>query len=330
MEQFRTIVPPLQGLHGTITHEKPIVMLGSCFTDNIGAKLQESLFNCSVNPMGTLYNPASIAVAIFDLLYERDYTTGELFNHNGLWHSWSHHSRFSSSSPEEAVAKMNHSAAEARSLLKDASALIVTFGTSYIFRLKEGRNVVANCHKMPASMFDREFLQPSMAVNLWKKILREIAARYPDLKVIFTVSPIRHLADGAHGNQLSKAALLTVIDRLVAEHPQQAIYFPSYEIMLDDLRDYRFYAPDMVHPSSVAIDYIYTRFCESFMTDGTIALCRENTKLFKRLSHRPLSSDAIDEKFIHDTNNLVNQILLSHPHLKPAINRLLLNKNAQC
>ena len=330
MEQFRTVVPPLNGFRGTITHQKPIVMLGSCFTDNIGMKLQESLFNCAVNPMGTLYNPASIAVAIFDLLYERDYTVGELFNHNGVWHSWSHHSRFSASTPEEAIEKMNQSAAEARSLLKDASALVITFGTSYIFRLKEGRNVVANCHKMPASMFDREFLTSTMTLGLWKKILREISARYPDLKVIFTVSPIRHLADGAHGNQLSKSALLAAIDKLATENPQQAIYFPSYEIMLDDLRDYRFYAPDMVHPSSVAVDYIYNRFCESFMTDDTIALCRENTKLAKRLSHRPLSSDASSEKFIEDTNRIITQLLSTHPHLKPAIDRLLLNKSTQC
>lgn len=323
MEQFRTPVGPLSGHKGLITHRKPVVMLGSCFTDNIGAKLTDSLVDCAINPMGTLYNPASIAVAMFDLLYERDYTAGELFQHNGLWHSWSHHSRFSCSDPDKAIEKMNREAAETRSMLKDASALIITFGTSYIFRLKEGRNVVANCHKMPGSMFDREFLTSTMTLGLWKKIMREISARYPELKVIFTVSPIRHLSDGAHGNQLSKAALLTAIDKLVAEHPSQAIYFPSYEIMLDDLRDYRFYAPDMVHPSQVAIDYIYSIFRNSFMTDDDIQLSEDGEKLTKRLRHRPITeSTESDHLFQSPTEQIEKRLIAQHPYLKCAVERI--------
>lgn len=298
-------------------------MLGSCFTDNIGSKLTDSLVDCSVNPMGTLYNPASIAVAMFDLLYERNYTAGELFQQNGLWHSWSHHSKFSGTDPDKVIAEMNHSAVEARNMLKNASALIITFGTSYIFRLKEGRNVVANCHKMPATMFDREFLTSTMTIGIWKKILREISARFPDLKVIFTVSPIRHLADGAHGNQLSKAALLSAIDKLVTEHPARAIYFPSYEIMMDDLRDYRFYAPDMVHPSQVAIDYIYSIFCNSFMTDEDIKLNDEGEKLTKRLRHRPISEPTeTDNQFQSATDKIVQQLAARHPYLNPAIERI--------
>lgn len=321
MEQFRTIVQPLKGHTGIITHKKPVVMLGSCFTDNIGSKLRESLFDCVINPMGTLYNPASIAVAIFDLLYERDYTEGELFNHNGLWHSWSHHSRFSSIHPKDAVKKMNRAAAEARQALKNASALIITFGTSYIFRLKEGRNVVANCHKMPANMFDREFLTSTMTLGVWKKILRELSARYPDLKIIFTVSPIRHLSDSAHGNQLSKAALLAAIDKLISENPQLAVYFPSYEIMLDDLRDYRFYAPDMVHPSPVAIDYIYSRFCESFMSDEDIKLNDEGLRIYKRLTHTPLNEPtAATAKFNSDTTAILDNLLNRYPYLEHAVN----------
>ncbi len=323
MELFRTPVAPLSGYRGLINHRKPVVMLGSCFTDNIGNKLTDSLVDCSVNPMGTLYNPASIAVAMFDLLYERDYTPGELFQHNGLWHSWSHHSKFSGADPDKVVEEMNRSAAEARYRLKNASALIITFGTSYIFRLKEGRNVVANCHKMPATMFDREFLTSTMTIGIWKKILREISARYPDLKVIFTVSPIRHLADGAHGNQLSKAALLTAIDKLVSEHPSRAIYFPSYEIMMDDLRDYRFYAADMVHPSQVAIDYIYSVFCNSFMTDEDIKLNDEGEKLTKRLRHRPINEPTeADNQFQSATDRIAQQLAARHPYLNSAIERI--------
>lgn len=323
MQEFRTIVKPLTGHKGLVNHSRPVVMLGSCFSENIGAKLQENLFDCIVNPMGTLYNPASMAVAMFDLLYERQYTPDELFEHDGLWHSWSHHSRFSGPDRDKVVEQMNQSATEARRMLAEASVLIVTFGTSYIFRLKEGRNVVANCHKMPPAMFDREFLSSSMTTGLWKKILRELSARFPELKVIFTVSPIRHLADGAHGNILSKSALLAAIDKLVNENPGQALYFPSYEIMLDDLRDYRFYAPDMVHPSPVAVDYIFDNFCESFMTAEDITLNKECRNLTGRLQHRPINPQSESAKrFSAETDAMAGRLASINPTIQAAIDRL--------
>lgn len=312
--EFRTVVRPPEGMAGIVGHERPVVMLGSCFTDNIGSRLKGELFGCVVNPFGTLYNPASMAGAMLDLLYERDFTAGELFQHDGLWHSYSHHSRFSGVDRDEVLARINTAAAEAREALKSASALIVTFGTAWIFRLKDDRRVVANCHKVPASAFDREMLTTTQIIGLWKKIMRELTARYPDIKVIFTVSPIRHLADGAHGNQVSKSTLLLAVDRLVQEHPSSAVYFPSYEIMLDDLRDYRFYAADMVHPSEVAVDYIYSRFKQSFVTAADEAVAAECARLVRRMRHRRLT-DAPDIAFERSTRDMRDSLVDRYPYL---------------
>lgn len=295
---FRTVVPPLDGLQGTVSYSRSIVMLGSCFTDNVGSRMQNAMFDCAVNPCGTLYNPASIASSLLDILYERPYTENDLVFHDGLWHSFSHHSRFSGSDKDAVLDRINKALKCAVKSLSGASALIITFGTAWIYRLKEGNTVVANCHKMPASTFKREMLSSTQVYGLWKKMLRELSARYPDLKVIFTVSPIRHLADGAHANQLSKATLLEAVDRLVGEFSDQAVYFPAYEIMMDDLRDYRFYTADMVHPSEVAVDYIYDNFRSSFMTDSTVAASKVCEALTRRLNHRSLKGEPTDKEAV--------------------------------
>lgn len=286
--EFRTIVQPLKGYQGLVSHEHPVVMLGSCFTDNIGGCLLGGGFPACVNPCGTLYNPASIASALLDILYERPYTRDDLFQHEGLWHSWSHHSRFSGPDPDAVVEHINKSQAEASEAMSKASALFITFGTSWIFRLTEEGRVVANCHKKPATLFQREMLNTQKVYGLWKKMLRELQARYPDLKTVFTVSPIRHLADGAHGNQASKSTLLLAIDQLTQEFKDTSLYFPAYEIMMDDLRDYRFYAADMLHPSPVAVAYIYDKFCESFMTQATVMRALQAEREARRAAHRPL------------------------------------------
>lgn len=327
MIQFRTPIKPLEDCQGLVSHSRPIVMLGSCFTENIGSRLENELFYTVINPSGTLYNPASIASVLLDLLYGRDYTEDDLFMHDGLWHSYSHHSRFSGTDIESVLSAINSAAAEAREALASASALIITFGTSYIYRLKEGNRVVANCHKMPAGTFNREMLTATQTVGLWKKMLRELSARFPHMKVIFTVSPIRHLADGAHENQVSKAALLLAVDRLIAEYPDTALYFPSYEIMLDDLRDYRFYTADMVHPSDTAVDYIYDIFKQSFMDYTTLELAVESAKLVRRLRHRPMTqSQQLRDRFLADTESVKASLLSAHPCVAKALGRLKINR----
>lgn len=286
--EFRTPQPPLKGRQGLVSHASPVVMLGSCFTDNVGARLSAEGFDALVNPCGTLYNPASIAQTLLEVLYERPYTEADLFEHDGAWHSHMHHSRFSGPDPAAVAAAINAAHAATAQALARADVLIVTFGTAYIYRLADDGRVVANCHKLPASTFRRERLQPQQIFGLWKKILRELTARRPDMKVIFTVSPIRHRADGLHANTVSKATLHLAVERLTEEMPQTAIYFPAYEIMMDDLRDYRFYASDMIHPSEVAIDYIYDIFRQSFMDAATITRADEALRQHRRSLHRPI------------------------------------------
>ncbi|MCM1021898.1 MAG: GSCFA domain-containing protein [Muribaculum sp.] len=283
--EFRTAIAPLKGLSGIIDHKRPVIMIGSCFTDNIGAKLLQHGFDVAVNPCGTLYNPASIASTLLDILYRRPYTIDDIFEHQGKWHSFNHHSRFSADTPEQCLQKINSATTLAADKLAHASALIITFGTAYVFRHRATNQIVGNCHKLHPDTFSREMLASTQIHGLWKKMIRELLARNPQQKIIFTVSPIRHLADGAHGNSISKSTLLLAIDRLVADFPDNAIYFPAYEIMIDDLRDYRFYAANMVHPSEVAIEYIYSIFAESVMSTETRQKAAELLRQFKQQAH---------------------------------------------
>lgn len=323
MIEFRTPVAPLKGHETLISHDRAVVMLGSCFSDNVGHALQRDMLDCDVNPFGTLYNPASIAGGLLDLLYGRSYTLQDLFQHEGVWHSFAHHSAFSGTDPEEVLGRINRRLRECAESLSRASVLVVTFGTAWIFREKASNKVVANCHKLHPDTFTREMLTVTSIAGLWKKMLREVAARYPDLKVIFTVSPIRHLADGAHGNQLSKSTLLLAVDKLCAEFPNIALYFPAYEIMMDDLRDYRFYAADMVHPSDVAVKYIYDVFKHSFMDEATMSRAKELAKVTAKLSHRPLTQDADTLSRIKAENDrMVQELLAKYPFLQRALARL--------
>ena len=265
-----------------------IVSLGSCFSDEIGRRLQESGFRIEQNPFGTLYNPASIAQALHRIVDDREIGVDDLVQHEGLWHSWHHHGSFSRSTAEETIAACNGRIHKAHEALSEASLLMVTFGTAWVFEY-DG-NVVANCHKLPPQMFTRRRMTVEEIVALWQPLLQELAAFYPKLNVLFTVSPIRHLADGAHGNQLSKSTLLLAIDELVAHGSGSAAacYFPAYEIVLDELRDYRFYTSDMVHPSELAVEVVWQRFRESCMAPSVIQQAHNNMKQNKRHKHIPL------------------------------------------
>ena len=196
-----------------IDYSTGIVSLGSCFADEIGERLQEGDFHVEMNPFGALYNPASIAAAVRRLMEDREIGMDDLVQHEGLWHSWHHHGCFSHSTSEETLAACNSRIHQAHQAIKEASLLMVTFGTAWVFE-REGE-IVANCHKLPPQMFVRRRMTVEEIVALWQPLLQELAAYYPGLKVLFTVSPIRHMADGAHGNQLSKSTLLLAIDQLL-------------------------------------------------------------------------------------------------------------------
>ena len=255
-----------------------ILLLGSCFADNIGAKFAEHYFQTTINPLGTLYNPASIALSITDS--QHSIPDSRLIYHNGLWHSMMHHGTFSGKDKVAVQARCMEGYERLQRALKEATTVIVTFGTAWVYEM-DGQ-VVANCHKLPANRFTRRCLAVDEIVEMWQPIV----ASMPDKHWIFTVSPIRHVKDGLHANQVSKAILLQAVDELGQS------YFPSYEIMMDELRDYRFYAEDMVHPSQVAVEYIWQRFVETYMTEDTRGEMRTLHQLWQDRHHRLLHPDS--------------------------------------
>lgn len=269
-----------------IGYEDRILLLGSCFSDEIGELMAQRYLHVTSNPFGTLYNPLSIANAINTSLQQYNITT--LQQYNGLWHSMSHHGSFSRPTKAEAEAAVRESVETMQRALQEASVVIVTFGTAWVYEMNGV--VVGNCHKMPESNFTRRRLSVDEIVQTWRPILEQ----YPDKHWLFTVSPIRHIRDGLHENQLSKATLLQAVDCLcsvsatVRTLSATRSYFPSYEIMLDELRDYRFYADDLVHPSSMAVAYIWERFVDTFCTPQTKNELILQHKRWKHEHHIPL------------------------------------------
>ena len=279
-----------------------MLLLGSCFAENIGTRLAGNKFNVDINPFGTLYNPASIAAALRMLLHPQRFTAGDLFGHEGVYHSFAHHSRFSSTSETECLRNINDRLEGSANGFRKTAYLVVTLGTAYVYRLKSSGEVVANCHKLPEKIFDRSMLTVAEIVSEWKELLLSLWEQNPELKILFTVSPIRHWKDGAHGNQLSKATLLLAVDELQSAYPERIAYFPAYEIMMDELRDYRFYATDMLHPSELAIDYIWQRFTENFLSDETKGILKEWAEIQKAINHRPFQPESeAYKRFISQT-----------------------------
>lgn len=265
----------------SISHDDRLLLLGSCFTDEIGALLTQHGFHALSNPTGTLYNPLSIAQAI-NLKSQISNLKSQisLIEHDGLWHSMQHHGSFSHKDKEVVEQRCREAAERLREAWNEASVIIITFGTSWVYE-QEGR-VVANCHKLPEAAFTRRLLSVEEIVATWLPIIQA----YPDKHWLFTVSPIRHLRDGLHANQISKGILLQAIDRLV--ELTDATYFPSYEILIDELRDYRFYAEDLCHPSAQAIEYIWERLADTFFSDATRAIALQSFKAYRFSQHRPL------------------------------------------
>ncbi|MDR1555679.1 MAG: GSCFA domain-containing protein [Tannerellaceae bacterium] len=283
--EFKTSVSiPEAGFR--FSYHDSMMLMGSCFAETIGSKLSGHKFRVDVNPFGTLYNPVSIALSLRKLMHPEPFTASDLFEYEGLYHSFAHHSRFSSPSAAEALGRMNEQLALSAGHQRKATRLILTFGTAYVYRLKSNGQPVSNCHKLPEKMFEREMLSVDALAEEWRELLLSLWEENPALRVLFTLSPIRHWKDGAHANQLSKARLLLAIHELQSLFPERVAYFPAYEIMMDELRDYRFYADDMLHPSSLAIDYIWERFCRHCLTSESQSLLNEWAHIRKAIRHQ--------------------------------------------
>lgn len=300
-----------------ITHESGMILIGSCFAGNIGSRLKARKFRIEPNPFGVQYNPLSIASVLKRISSGEPFSeySEEIFEHNGLWHSIMHHSDFSSSSKGELLRNINSRLRQAHEVAKACTLVIVTLGTAYAYSRRSDGLVVGNCHKLPAREFNRRLLGISEVVAELDYVIERYRTLNKGVKFLFTVSPIRHMRDGAHDNQKSKSILLLAIDELMARH-SCCHYFPAYEIMLDELRDYRFYADDMLHPSAVAVEYIWECFSKCYFDDATMRLNSSIEEITKGLEHRPFDSASEGyRKFIGSLVEKMNRLSERYPHL---------------
>ena len=295
IQTFRTIVE-VPNSPNKISYKDKVMFIGSCFTENIGQYFSDYLFDVNINPFGILYNPISIQNSLEILLNKTIFTSDNLKHHNNLWFSFYHHSKFSHSDKETCLENINNQINFSSNFLSKTNFLFITFGTSWIYQLNKkepsrslvatDNMIVSNCHKLPAKKFIRKLLTVKQIFENFENLVKRIKLLNPNIQIVFTVSPIRHLKDGAVANQLSKSTLIVAINQLINQFDNVS-YFPSYEIMLDDLRDYRFYKSDMTHISETATDYIWNKFSEAYFSAQTLELIKEILRINKALNHKP-------------------------------------------
>lgn len=269
-----------------IDYNSRLMMLGSCFAENMGSKFSYYKFDVDVNPCGIIYNPLSVANVLRLIVEGKQFEKSDLRQVGGKWVSLYHHGAFSSTDPDECLRRINDRLTKATGELRTLDLLVITWGTAWVYRYTRENIVVSNCHKIPSQEFERSRLSVEDIVKEYLVLIGRLREINPGLRILFTVSPIRHWKDGAHGNQLSKATLLLAIDRL-REELQHVYYFPAYEIVLDELRDYRFYADDMLHMSGFTVDYIWERFLYSFISPEVLGLMNQIGRVNKGVAHRP-------------------------------------------
>ena len=289
--KFRTEIK-LDKLNTNVSHSDSILAIGSCFVENIGVKLSHLKFNIDVNPFGIIFNPYSIAKILnnglnrpIDLDRECD-----VLEQNGVFKSYDYHSKFNANSYNEFIKNVDDNNLKINEQLKNNSHLFLTFGTAWIYRLIDSNKVVANCQKVPQLNFTKELLDLNDLINVYSQLVKQIVDVNPKIKIVLTVSPVRHIKDGFVENNQSKSTLLLLCKALADDFKQNIIYFPSYEIQMDDLRDYRFYNADLIHPNQSAVDYIFEQFSNSFFTMKTNELNKKIEKLNRLENHRFLSA----------------------------------------
>jgi len=304
----------------SIAYQQKTMLIGSCFTENMGAKLKQHLFETLENPHGILFNPVSVKNAISDYISNKQYTENDLFLLNDVWNSWHHHSRFSGITKEEALHKINNSIKEANAFLKSANHLIITLGSAWLYTLNENAPdhaglVVANNHKAPSSWFTKKLMKSAELQGDLKSLVEALQQFNPSLHIIFTISPVRHLREGLVENNRSKAVLIQVVHDLM-ETNSNVEYFPAYEYVIDDLRDYRFYAEDLVHPNYAATNYVWEKFVETYFAVETQLVMKQVAEMQLALHHKPFFAGSTEhQKFIHACIEKASVLMANHPYL---------------
>ncbi len=264
------------------------MFIGSCFSENIGKKTEALRFNTLINPFGIVFNPFSLSKNLLRAIENRVYTEEELGFHNGLFYSFDHHSSFSHADKKVCLQKINEALFTAHEFLKRSKVLFITFGSAWVY-LKDEK-AVANCHKIPNQHFEKQLLQLENITSWYNGLLLHLKKINPQMNIVFTVSPVRHLKDGFIENQRSKAILLEAVHRIV-EHNKNAFYFPAYELVMDDLRDYRFYGKDLLHLTEVGVEYVWKKFMQAYYSEHTQGIMKEVDNLNLFLNHRAMNED---------------------------------------
>lgn len=314
--QFRTKIP-LTAKTPKIDYQSKILLIGSCFVENIGDKLDYYKLQNFRNPFGILFHPGAIERFISRAINGNTYSSEDIFHHNERWHCFEAHSVLSDPNRDELLNNLNQNLKHTREYLTKATHIIITLGTAWVYRNFETNILVANCHKLPLKNFTKELLGVGEIEGSLNSLISTINAVNPELTIIFTVSPVRHLKDGFVENQQSKAHLIAALQKVLNENNSNLHYFPAYEIMMDELRDYRFYAEDMLHPNAIAITYIWERFVEVWFSVEAVSIIKKVEAIQKSLAHRPFDENSVSyQAFSEKLRNKIEALRIQVPSIR--------------
>ena len=311
---FRTIVPISKATE-SITYYTSIVSLGSCFAVNMAQKFAYYKFPITVNPFGVLFHPLAIENILQHTIENSPYTAEDFFLHNELWHSFDFHSDMSQPSLKEAIQQANSQQIQLQQVLQEASFCFITLGTAWVYIYNSTDTIVANCHKLPSQHFSKRLLSVEEITESLSHITALLKQFNPSITVVFIISPVRHIKDGFFENQVSKYQLFTALYPFITD--SKSLYFPAYELLLDELRDYRFYANDMVHPSEMAINYIWERLVATYIETATQADMKQVDSIQKGLSHRPFNPETEShQQFLAQLQQKMEAFTMKYPHIR--------------
>lgn len=289
----------IKPLANTLNMNDSILAVGSCFAENMAVKMQENGFNIMLNPNGIVFNPHSIFSHLNNYVGNKNLTEEELVLHDGLWHSMQHHGSFSSADKSKVLAHINTQITQAHTQLKQASWLLITLGSAWVYEYLPTNTLVTNNHKLPADLFNKTLLDGTELFTQFETTWQSIKQINPAIKILWSVSPVRYLRDGLYENNISKSILHLLVHQIVNANPSNCFYFPAYEIVIDELRDYRFYKEDLVHPNDLGINYVWQRFMATCFDKDSIDYLNDFQKYNSLINHKPLHTDSLSyQKYV--------------------------------
>lgn len=312
---LQTKIPLQPQQHNQIDYHSNIMLLGSCFVENIGKKLKYFKFQNTINPFGILFHPKAVETLITNAINEKKYSESNTFFHNEQWHCFDAHSKLSHASKEDLIYSLNTQIKSTNKQINKSTHIIITLGTAWVYNYIKTKTAVANCHKVPQKQFEKELMSVDAILLSLKKIVELIKSLNTRASIIFTISPVRHIKDGCIENTQSKAHLIAATHQLI-DKKNNIYYFPSYEIMMDELRDYRFYNEDMLHPNNVAINYIWEKFQSVWISDKALKTMKDIGAIQKGLQHKPFNPNSeTHQKFIQNLEIKIKEIQSQFPNI---------------